>query len=254
MTSRGCPYRCVFCYSSKWPLKVRYFSAEKIISDIEYFREVWKVNYFLFSDDDFIFNRERLYQFCALIKKKKLKFQWFCNASVNTIDSKVLRLIKECGCVCVAYGFESGSSKILTFLKGRKLNVKRNKLAVRITKQSGIKICGYFMIGVPTETFIDFLKTCYFALFNSVDIILPGRTIAYPGTQLWDYCVENNIFNDKEKDFKEPFSYIYLNDKFMSRSVFELFYRFFRLAILTKYWLQRKYYFREILGKMKEAW
>lgn len=254
LTSRGCPYRCIFCYSSKWPLKLRYFSTKRIISDIEYFIDIWKINYFIFSDDDFLFNRERLYQFCALIKERKLKFQWFCNANVNTIDSEVLKLIKEHGCVWVAYGFESGSNKVLTFLKGQKLDINKNRLAIKITKKIGIKICGYFMIAVPNETFFDLIKTYCFALFRSIDIVSIGRTIVYPGTKLWDYCLENNIFTDEKRDFKKPFRYVYLNDKFMSKRIFELSYRFFRLAILIKYFLQRKYSLKEILVQIKETW
>ncbi|RJP28049.1 MAG: radical SAM protein [Candidatus Omnitrophota bacterium] len=244
LTSRGCPYRCMFCYSSKSPTRVRYFSSERIISDIEYFLEEWKVNYFIFSDDDFLSNKERLNQFCKLIDKKGLQFKWGCQANVDSVEPETLRLIKQHGCEIIAYGFESGSQKILNFLKGRRADIRDNKYAIHITKKAGIKVFGYIMLGVPTETLMDLFKTFYFTLFSPIDIISPGRIVVYPGTKLWDWCVEKNIFNESEIDFTKPYKYIYLNNKYVPEKFFGmLYYGFHRLAIPVKCLLQRKFVF-----------
>ncbi|RJP28051.1 MAG: radical SAM protein [Candidatus Omnitrophota bacterium] len=232
MTSRWCNYKCAYCYNSGFEHGARYFSAERVIADIRYLLEEWQVDYIGFVDDDFLSSQPRLSSICGLIKKHKLKFQWFCHAHVNSVNPDTLRMIKDSGCDFVAYGFESGSPKILNFLKGKSVSVVKNAKAAKMTNKAGLRVFGYIMMGTPTETIIDLFRTILFVLFNHIDIVATNKTTAYPGSELWKYCIDNRIFNWENDKFEKPFQYIYLNRKYIPAVFFEFIWFIYIKALL----------------------
>ncbi|MCK4326722.1 B12-binding domain-containing radical SAM protein, partial [bacterium] len=109
-TSRGCPFRCTFCYNQavnrgKW----RGMSAEKIIEHIKFLRSRYGINGFQIYDDDFDANKNRLIEFCNFLLKEEEKILWQHFSRVNYARADILRLEKEAGCQLIEYGVESGS-------------------------------------------------------------------------------------------------------------------------------------------------
>ena len=120
-TSRGCPYRCAFCASSRFWSQLRFFSAEYVVDEIECLVRDYQVNMISFFDDLFIANRPRLEEIVRLLDKRQLlgKVRYTCSCRANTVDKPTARLLSKMGVVSVGMGLESGDDETLQFLKGR---------------------------------------------------------------------------------------------------------------------------------------
>lgn len=197
ITTRGCPYSCIFCYNSWQDTPLRFHSAGRIFSTMKHLVEKYSADTFFFMDDDIIFSKDRFRKLCRLIIENRLNIIWGCQASVNSIDKEILQLAKEAGCYQIGFGFESGSQKILSILKKDKTTIESNARAVKLCKEVGIRSWATFMIGNPTETIEDIKKTFYFIKDNHIDGVGIHVTTPFPGTELWDWCEERNLIPEK---------------------------------------------------------
>ena len=117
-TSRGCPFNCSFCsVGSIWGKKYTYFSAERIVSEIEYLVTLYGAKGIYFREDNFTLNKPRLRQFCNLLTEKNIRIPWYCESRVNSMDRETVELMYRAGARAFYFGVESGSQKILDFLQ-----------------------------------------------------------------------------------------------------------------------------------------
>ena len=214
MTSRGCPYSCIYCYNSGRKNKVRFMSPERIISDIIELKEKYEIESLFFIDDNLFANKKNLRRICELMIEKDLGVKWICSATVNYVTKESLEMVKKAGCVKICFGFESGSVRILNLLKKRKFTVENNLKAIALCKEVGVKIFGCFMIGTPTETKKEIQETINFIKDNTLDSVNVQITKPYPGTELWDMCQQMGLIKEgfswdkyDSASFSDKFSY-----------------------------------------------
>lgn len=197
VSSRGCPYNCIYCYHLFGRSKYRYRSALNIVEEIEELIYRYKIKYIEFVDDNFLVNKRRVYEFCDLLRKEKISIKWSTIGRVNNIDDALLRTIKKAGCNYVSYGLESGSQKILDIMN-KKVTVEQNKEAVRLTEKVGLYPGINLMIGMVGETRETFEETKKFCLELGIHNN-PHITQAYPGTPLYEKAIEMGRIKDEEK-------------------------------------------------------
>ncbi len=193
VTSRGCPFRCVFCSSSKLCGKIwRGRSPENVLEEIKLLREKYGVREIEFLDDTFTLNKERTKALCALIRKEKVDITWSCSSRVDTINEELATELKEAGCHSVYLGIESGSQRSLNFLK-KGINLKQAKKALKILKNLKLNTVSTFIIGIPGETVKAIDKTINFA--KKLNPTLAQFTILtpYPGTEIYEFARRNNL-------------------------------------------------------------
>jgi radical SAM superfamily enzyme YgiQ (UPF0313 family) len=193
-TSRGCPWRCAFCYNQavnfrRW----RGISAQKIVEHMEYFERWHGIRGFQFYDDEFDVNEKRVIDMCELLIQRKKNYRFGHFSRVNHITKERLLIEKQAGLKFIEFGIESGSARMLEFIeKDQTLQDARN--AFRICRQAKVKSGALFMLGLPDERQEEVMQTK-----NFVDCLKAHQTIAtifkpYPATKLFDYCVEKNLF------------------------------------------------------------
>ncbi|MFH0921491.1 MAG: radical SAM protein [Fibrobacterota bacterium] len=199
-TSRGCPYRCIFCQNSKRTVPVRVHSISRVLQEIHLLTGTYQAESLAFVDENFAFNRNRLAELCRGIIREKIRIKWECQTSANLVDEEILSLAKQSGAVQIAFGFESGSQRILNTL-GKKSTVEQNRRAIALVKKAGLKVRGCFMVGNPTETLADIRLTQAFIQGNDIDYTGVFMATPYPGTELWDYCVNNNLIDSATVDY-----------------------------------------------------
>ena len=234
ITSRGCPYNCIFCdYRFLMGPKFRRRSPENVINEIEECIAEYDVDYINFRDSTFTFDEKWITKFCKMVKERKMDIKWDCNGRVNLVTKKMLREMKEAGCTLISYGIESGDQNILDFAN-KKIKVEQSTDAVRKTKEVGIEVLSYFIIGLPGENWATIEKTVKLAIKLESDYTQFSLATPFPGTPLFNYAKENNLVRDVSWD-----EYSLMSNAIMRTE--ELDYEDLERAIKLAY---RKYYWR----------
>lgn len=203
-TSRGCPYKCLFCDRPHLGKFFRARSAKNVADELELCQKMG-IGEALIYDDTFTIDRQRVINICNEILQREIKIGWDIRARVNTVDEEVLKKLKEAGCLRIHYGIEAGTEKILKVLrKGITLEIAER--AIKMTKKVGIQTLAYFMIGSPTETKEDIEQTIAFAKKIDPDFVHITILTPFPATDVYRLGLERKIFpSDYWREFaKKP--------------------------------------------------
>lgn len=192
ISSRGCPYDCTFCFKDMWGYKWRGRSAGNIIAEIELLNEKYNVNGFHFSDDTFVLDKKRVFEFTSLLKKSGLDVVWSCNGRVNLMQKDMLIAMHDAGCIGIAYGIESGNQSILDSMK-KNITLNQTKNVLKWTKEIGINTTGCFMIGMLGESKETIMDTINFAKELDLDFYSFSITTPLPGTELYKEAMKKGL-------------------------------------------------------------
>ncbi len=205
-TSRGCPYKCLFCDRPQLGKNFRARSAKNVVDEMEECEKMGIREIFIY-DDTFGVDRNRVLDICAEIKKRGLKIAWDIRTRVNTVDEEILKALKGAGCQRIHYGVEAGTQKILNVLR-KGITLDQVKRAFYLTKKAGIQTAGYFMIGSPTETKEDIMQTIKLMKKLDPDYVHITITTPFPATDLYDLAIKEGVLKDDVwKEFaRNPYS------------------------------------------------
>lgn len=186
-TSRGCPYRCDFCYNSgaNQPF------VNREISDV--IREIQKIGrkHIMFIDDNFIGNRRWTYEFLNALKPMNIK--WNAAVSINVAeDEKLLDLMKESGCQGLFIGFESihpSSIEDVHKVQNRMISYEK---AVHEIHRRGIMINASFVFGLDGDTKDTFIQTLDWIVKMKIETVTSHILTPYPGTALYKKLLTEN--------------------------------------------------------------
>jgi radical SAM superfamily enzyme YgiQ (UPF0313 family) len=185
ITSRGCPFRCIFCASSKLNgKKFRPRSAYDVFSEVS---ELVRGGYEHISmlDDNFILDKNRVFEFADLVEKYQMKFDWSCTARVDLIDDELLTRLHEMGCSGLFFGVESASDEALELIK-KGFTTDQVVEAFDNLKSHQITTTASFMIGLPGDDAEKVRDTIAFAKALNPDFAMFSITTPYPGTELYE--------------------------------------------------------------------
>ena len=237
-TSRGCPYRCVFCSSCRFWDKVRYHSPEYVVDQIG---ELIKhsVDLITFYDDLFVGNVTRLKRIAEMIVERGYhkKCQFHCSSRSNLVTPEVIGYLKSMNVTSVGMGLESGCERILKFLKGH-VSVKDNRNAVNLLKDAGLEANASFVIGAPDETETEMMETLNFIKMSRLDFIAVYVLTPLPGTPIWDYALKRGLVSDNmdwsllSVNFEtHPHTAIILAEKLSRNEMIGIYKKFRRLRL-----------------------
>ncbi len=204
-TSRGCAFRCRFCAANVTCKEgMRYQSAERVLSDMERLVSDFDVPAVSFQDDNLVDNRPRLVEICeGILKRPGLRgFRWACNARADRVDADLLAMMKKAGCVQVAFGLESGSQRVLRYLKKGTITIEDGRRAIAACRKAGLRSMGTFIVGSPTETREEVIETFAFIHENPTDFVLVFTATPSPGSEFWDWAVERGIIDPRTLDWR----------------------------------------------------
>lgn len=250
ITSRGCPFRCAYCYNTSFMQK-RWtsLSSEETLTLMTGYAEKYNIKNFFLLDDNFFGNLKRVKQICELLIENNSGFSIYnANCRIDTIvkmDEGFLRLLKKAGFRQMLAGVESGSNEVLARIK-KDITVEQVLIASTKLKNAGITPYYSFMAGFPFESIDDIKKTLLLmnrllkenpaALVNKLQIFTP-----FPGTELFQYAaglgmklpsslaewatyhydnINFNCFNSSHEKFLENAAYYttFLDDKLLAGS------------------------------------
>lgn len=201
LSGRGCTFTCNFCYRMDKGFRAR--SNESIIEEIKYLQKNYRITYISFSDELLMSSIGRTISLCEDFIKSGLKFKWECNGRLNYAKPKVLKLMKEAGCVYINYGIEAFDDVILKNMD-KVLTTKQIEEGIKATKAEGI-MPGYNIIfGNIGENKETLMKGVNFLLkYDTEEELRTIRPVTpYPGSPLYDYAIQKGMLKDVE-DFYE---------------------------------------------------
>lgn len=231
---RGCPFKCIYCSTSKfWDGLYRVKSVGKIIDEIIFYKNKYSVNSFCFQHDLFTFDKNYIVNFCNEIIERKLDVKWGCSARADTLNDEMIDKMSLAGCNSIFIGVESGSKRIQKLIK-KNLDLGKMEDVLSKMNSKGIHASLSFIYDMPFEEEEDFVDTInlIFKLKKTYDCdIMLNQCTFYPGTEMYDQYFEaidkNKITNKNKLFFYDDSSIIYNN--------VELFSSFFSINRFKKY-------------------
>lgn len=186
LTSRGCPFACIYCDKSVSKRQVKFRSPQNIYHEISEFEGRYKKGRIYFVDDYFFLQKKRLLELCKLmIEDRSLHVKWYCQARVDGVDADSLDAARKSGCRMIIYGVETGDDSELEYINKRAdLNAAYN--AMDLTRRSGIQARANFMIGFPISTHKTISNSIRFARKINADLYRFFIVSPLPNTILWD--------------------------------------------------------------------
>lgn len=184
MTTRGCPYKCGFC--CKVNKQVKIYPAEFVLEELRDLHFNHGFNAFMFFDDIFVLNKKRAETILKEIKKWNIIFRCFVRADIALRHGKeFFELMKEAGCREVGLGVESGSDKILRVInKGE--GSHEIKAGIKLIRSAGIKVKGFLVVGLPSESKETIQETINFLEETEIDDIDISLYQPYKRTAIFD--------------------------------------------------------------------
>ncbi len=246
--SRGCPYNCNYCcnhaFREIYPNKskyVRFPSIKRAISIIKnnlgLYPDTRKI---ALADDTFTLNKEWLSDFCKSYKEN-VGLPFLCNARVETINEDVVKCLKNAGCISIDFGIETANEWLRKNILNRRYSNEQIKKAFRITRKEKIKSFSFNMFGLPFETSKMAKETFDLNLELKPDFGKCFYFYPYPGTKLYEKCVEYGMILDGIESFSGYLESPCLKETFITHKEIK---KYFNL-------LQIFFYARLILSKMK---
>lgn len=198
--ARGCPYKCIYCRQGvMYEGAVRYRSVDSVVREIE----KYKLRNVALHADTATLNKDWIYEFCD---KVPYGVRWICNSRVDTVSESMLRVMADNGCWMVCYGIESGDDEIL-FLNKKGATCEEARQAVKWTKEAGIKVWGYFMLGLYGDTYETMQRTIDFSKELDCDLANFAISCPYPGTE-WNRIARENYWLGEDPIYDQNYSAI----------------------------------------------
>lgn len=229
MTSRGCPYNCVFCAAYLMTgKKIRYYSAKRVNQDIqEYYDKGFR--HFNIFDDNFFFNHQRalniLEKLIKLNKNNDISINFPSGVMVAHITEEIADLLGQLNIEELSLALESGSEKVLKEIIKKPVTKKDFERAVEALRKNNIKVRTFIVTGLPGETNEDRKDTVEYLKKVGVDWASINIAIPLIGSRLYKICKENNYLkNFEKKKFRMGSAYIETPD-FSAEEIKEQVYR-----------------------------
>lgn len=202
-TTRGCPCNCTYCgnptlwEAHNYNKRFRCRPIPRVLDEIEYLRENYRIDSFFVNDDSFTTSNARVNEFCEGLKKRRLdRLAWGIQTRVNIFTEEMAKAVKDAGCLQAEFGVESGSQRILNLMK-KGITTEQVERAFNICRKHKLRTFANFMINTPTETEEDLnatvrlakkIKATHYGFFVTVPLL---------GTEIYNEYVNPRLTKEE---------------------------------------------------------
>lgn len=258
MASRGCKGNCIYCQPvvrSLFGSKMRHRSVKNLVEEIMWLQDTYSFKSLYFADDELLFNgREWIEELCNTFIEKDLKLKWVCQGRVDQVDSSLIALMKKSGLYAMGFGVESGSQKILNYMR-KGYRVEKIQEAFRICRGNGIITTCNLMVGTPGETRETIGESLDMLRLVKPDLVRVSITTPTPGSDLHIRMNEEGRINLKRlSEFDRWAAYPIRLDNFTKEDIrhsiedlMRTFYKDFFSLLKNPLTLARRWYFFKTL-------
>ncbi len=219
VTSRGCPYLCVFCPASNGSgKKLRFRSAACVLQEIGYWYNKGYRN-FAVADDNFTIDKDRAIKILDLIRRagfRDIIFRASTGIRADLLDKELLEKMKLAGFKHISIAVENASNRVLALMKKHE-SIERIEETVKLACEMGIDVTLFFVVGSIGETYADFLKSVEFSRKYPILNAMFNNMTPYPKTEMYNWVKANAVFtadypqylnrNKRSYDYFKPVFY-----------------------------------------------
>ena len=201
MTSRGCPYNCIFCSTKHmWRQKWRPIPAEQVVNEIGMLVNKYGIKEIAINDDQFMLDKNRVNDICNLLIEKKLGITISIPAgtSVWLADEELLKKMKKAGFYRLNFPIETGNPNTMKFIR-KPIDLDKAKKTIDIANRLGFWTQGNFIIGFPYETKEEIETTIKYAFDSGLDYAHFFIAQPYKGAELYDICLKEGLLNEVKR-------------------------------------------------------
>jgi len=201
-SSRGCPHKCIFCPNRIVAPVYRPRSPRHVVDEMEYWYRKGR-RQFNFDDDNFNLIRDRVLEICDEIERRGLSNLFLrCSNGIRAdhVDREILSRMREVGFRYIAYGADAGNNRMLEIVKKGE-TIEQIEEAVKNTCELGYDVKLLFVVGTPYETRADVEDKVRLAKKYPIQEVHFYNTIPTPGTELFDWVKENNLFLEDPEEY-----------------------------------------------------
>ena len=220
LTTRGCPIGCSFCSSTNMYKKYRMRSVNNVIDEILFFKEKYAIDEVQFADDNIFFNKKRTINLFTEIIKAKVLWCTPNGVMINTINEKLIGLLKDSGLYQITLSIDSGSANPLKNLQHKPVRLNTIPGIVKRCNELGIFSHGTLVVGMPNETMKDIKEGFDFVKDLELTSISVFIAAAIPGSELYHEALDNNLITKESANrINTTTSNIHLSD--ISKNILE---------------------------------
>ncbi len=185
-TSRGCPYRCIYCHDL-FGKRFRGRKPQLVWQEIKFLYDTYGIREFMIEDDIFNMDLARAKEICDLVIASGIKigFQFGNGVRLERFDEELMRKLAQAGTHHMAIAVESANDRIQKLIK-KNLKLDRFNEVLGWARKYRIETLGFFMLGFPGETIREIDQTIRFACNSHFDEALFSIATPYAGTELND--------------------------------------------------------------------
>jgi len=243
LASRGCPYNCSYC-----PYKVfgtyRARKPEKVIEELKYLKNKYKIKAFYFRDPTFSINQKRIEKLAGLMIKNKLNLKWGCETRLDLLNLPLLKLLYKAGLRAIKVGIESSNHSLLRKYKRIPPNMQHQEKIIQFCKKIGIKVIAFYIIGLPTDTEKNIKETIKYSKKLNTSFANFNICTPIPGTLFYEQIKEKII--EKNLNNYDNFHSVFKHDNLTKKKILKL-----QEKAITEYYFRIKYIIRYFIDKIK---
>jgi anaerobic magnesium-protoporphyrin IX monomethyl ester cyclase len=201
LATRGCPYRCTYCFNRT--LNERYRSSgrlvrtrdpERVVDDVLHVRSRWGARLVWFLDANFAADRRWLEAFCSTYRRR-CGLPFLCKLRPERASERVVRTLLAANCTAVGVGIESGAERLRREWLGRPVGDAEILEGCQRLKRFGLRVLSFTMLGIPTETFEEALRSVAFNVACGADFAAATILQPYPATAIAERTIAAGLFD-----------------------------------------------------------
>ncbi|MFT7485974.1 MAG: anaerobic magnesium-protoporphyrin IX monomethyl ester cyclase [Candidatus Paceibacteria bacterium] len=220
-TTRGCPFKCIFCQKELTGRGFRVRSTEMIVDEVQDVIKTYNPRVVLFVDEILTLRKKRIHEMCDEIIRRGIKFEWIANTRADCVDYPLLKHMHRAGCRRIYYGWESGSQHMLDVLK-KDLTPEVIIEAAKMTRRAGIWAKVYLIVGNPGETAKDIEETEKVLRLGGPDLVRISVFNPLVGTESWDGYLANIDVDDLRENYVSSNRSAYRHENFSGLELEEM--------------------------------
>lgn len=198
VTSRGCPFKCVFCAEPSFHgANMRYASVDRVVEHVTSLKEKYDLSVLTIYDDQILMNRARAKELFSKLAPLKIRIEMPNGVTLSYIDEELAGLMKTAGVDTIFLAIEHGSKRVLKDIIHKPIAFNRIKPTIQLLQDAGIFTCAFFVIGLPGETRNERQETRD-AIFDwGLDWAFFNYATPLRGSELFRLCKENKWIDEK---------------------------------------------------------